>query len=220
MKFRNPETGEVYKGIIEAFNCFCDEKRDCDNCEIREPVQNYKEQRNPCIAYVADNPVEAACLMGYEVVKDETILTKNDGKDESLETNMDKPRIAQVLGVEVGERFKFDNFEYELTADGGMKWYSNCGRGDSSAASLITIINHPDRIIRRPRFTEQEVELARALYDLRRSESIVIGRNKGGALWWRDGDNAEGILPNKLFPSLSECNSVRLDDIIGGGSNG
>lgn len=68
----------------------------------------------------------------------------------------------------------------------------------------------------KPRFTQQEVELAKALYDFRRSESVVIGRNKGDVLWWRDGDSAEGILPYKLFPSLNCGDSVKLSDIIGG----
>lgn len=68
-----------------------------------------------------------------------------------------------------------------------------------------------------PRWTEQEAELAKALYELRRSVSLVIGRSTGGILWWRDGDRGEGILPHKLFPSLNEGNCVRLDEIIGGG---
>ena len=67
-----------------------------------------------------------------------------------------------------------------------------------------------------PRWTEQEAEIAKALYELRRSIDLVIGRTVHGILWWRDGDKGEGILPSKLFPSLNEGNCVRLDEIIGG----
>lgn len=67
-----------------------------------------------------------------------------------------------------------------------------------------------------PHWTKQEVEIAKALYELRRSVSLVIGRSTGGILWWRDGDRGEGILPHKLFPSLKEGNCVRLEEIIGG----
>lgn len=68
-----------------------------------------------------------------------------------------------------------------------------------------------------PRWTEQEAELAKALYEVRRSVGLVIGRSTGGTLWWRDGGRGEGILPHKLFPSLNEGDCVRLNEIIGGG---
>ena len=63
MKFRNPETGEMYVGILNAMDHYCDSKEDCDDCQIKEPVQVYKGQKHPCYAYVADNPHEAARLM-------------------------------------------------------------------------------------------------------------------------------------------------------------
>lgn len=71
MKFRNFETGEVYIGILEAMDHYCDSKEDCNDCTLREPVQSYAKQKHPCYAYVADNPHEAARLMGYEVLEDE-----------------------------------------------------------------------------------------------------------------------------------------------------
>ena len=71
MKFRNPETGEVYIGILEAMDHYCDSKEDCNDCTLREPVQSYAKQKHPCYAYVADNPHEAARLMGFKVVEDE-----------------------------------------------------------------------------------------------------------------------------------------------------
>lgn len=71
MKFRNPETGEMYVGILNAMDHYCDSKEDCDDCQIKEPVQVYKGQKHPCYAYVTDNPHEAARLMGYEVLEDE-----------------------------------------------------------------------------------------------------------------------------------------------------
>lgn len=68
----------------------------------------------------------------------------------------------------------------------------------------------------KPRWTEQEVELAKLLYDFRISESVVIGRTKENILWWRDGDSAEGLLSDKLFPSLNCGDFVKLSDIFGG----
>lgn len=236
MKFRNPETGEVLTDE-HAHGLFCRGKL-CWGCPMN---QSLKED---CVNFRKFHPHEAARLMGYEVVEDDGYFTENERKTyqnmlnragkptginiENLmeEANMDKPRICEVLGVEVDEEWTVSGNDIAIyRVSGGvaleyaMPKYNGDGYGEWIPAGmlcLVDFINHPDRIIRKPRWTEQEVELAKVLYDLRRSESIVIGRNKGGALWWRDGDSAEGILPHNLFPTLSECNCVKLDEIIGG----
>lgn len=106
MEFRNSDTGEVALTIDQALEQFCDSKQDCDYCELREPVQQYKGTRHPCHQYVRANQQEAARLMGYEVVEDDASAIKfdasqmqdcgkkmrepqlNAGKEEA---NMDKP---------------------------------------------------------------------------------------------------------------------------------
>ena len=72
MEFRNSDTGEVALTIDQALEQFCDSKQDCDYCELREPVQQYKGTRYPCHQYVRANQQEAARLMGYEVVEEHT----------------------------------------------------------------------------------------------------------------------------------------------------
>ena len=72
MEFRNSDTGEVALTIDQALEQFCDSKQDCDYCELREPVQQYKGTRYPCLQYVRANQQEAARLMGYEVVEEHT----------------------------------------------------------------------------------------------------------------------------------------------------
>ena len=156
--------------------------------------------------------------MGLEVVEENSNKLKetliNDNKEGA---DMDKPRICKVLGVEVGKRFRIDypksmtvwlhiNKEGFVVREGGPK---NLKIGNLVAWA----INHPESIIRKPRWTQQEMDLAKLLYDFRRSKSVVIERNKGHILWWRDGDSAEGILPYKLFPSLNCGESVKLSDI-------
>lgn len=87
MRFRS-KTGEVALTIEQALEQFCDSKKDCDYCELREPVQQYAGTKKPCHEYVRANPHEAARLMGYEVVEDEQFreVTKM-----MKEANMDKP---------------------------------------------------------------------------------------------------------------------------------
>lgn len=86
MEFRNSDTGEVALTIDQALERFCDRKQDCDYCELREPVQQYKGTRHPCHEYARDNQHEAARLMGYEVVEE---LVGNS--DRLKEGNMDNP---------------------------------------------------------------------------------------------------------------------------------
>ena len=123
MKFRS-KTGEVALTIEQALEQFCDSKKDCDYCKLREPVQQYKGTKRPCHEYAMANPHEAARLMGYEVVEDDEPRTcfncigceiekDFDPQEECKnwvkrkEANMDKPRICEVLGVEVGEDVKY-----------------------------------------------------------------------------------------------------------------
>lgn len=73
MKFRNPETGEVYTNILSVLEYYCDSMKDCDYCVLREPVQRYRGNKRPCHTYAVDNPHEAARLMGYEVVEDDAV---------------------------------------------------------------------------------------------------------------------------------------------------
>ena len=137
---------------------------------------------------------------------------------------MNKPRIAQVLGVEVGEEFTYDfganqvnRGTFKIGADGkryyktGDLW-SSCYNEDD----LAVIINHPDRIIRKPRWTEQEVEDAKCTKRI--LEVDVVRRNEyGGGLVASRSDVGVSIVVNReLFPSLRPGETVTLDEIIGG----
>ena len=76
---------------------------------------------------------------------------------------------------------------------------------------------HPDRIIRKPRWTEQEVELFKVIHTLysqakyveRIKDSEVIGLSNNTCGWITDIDK-------DLFPSLRPGETVKLDEIIGG----
>lgn len=214
MKFRNPETGEMYVGILNAMDHYCDSKEDCDDCQIKEPVQVYKGQKHPCYAYVADNPHEAARLMGYQVVEEMREPQLNAGEKE--EANMDKPRICEVLGVEPEEKFeirgntlgrfrinKYGTFQIEISND---CW------GFSTVECLNNLINHPENIARKPRWTEQEVEMVKNLLEvvgpaeLRKVADMVTMKVDGKIIYLR----------KDAFPSLKNEMVVTLDEIIGG----
>lgn len=215
MKFRS-KTGEVALTIEQALEQFCDSKKDCDYCELREPVQQYAGTKRPCHEYVRANPYEAARLMGYEVVE-ETVFTKSDSKNESLEANMDKPRICEVLGVEVGEKFTIADTDYWIEKNGAI--FSDGNQRDLVGVSLICdVVNHPDRIIRRPRFTQQEAERAKAIKVL----FPEINAIKYDGAWTQCLEIVDGtyfqreVITRHLFPSVEKGRVYTFDEIIGG----
>lgn len=212
MKFRNPETGEVLF-ISEAVTAYCGRpnRGRCEDCYLYAPSGNQN-----CQGWAANHPHEAARLMGFEVVE-----------DEKEEANMDKPRICEVLGVEVDEEWTVSGNDIAIyRVSGGvaleyaMPKYNGDGYGKWLPAGmpcLVDFINHPDRIIRKPRFTQQEVELFRAIqvlypkaeYVERIKDSGVIGLSNNTCGWIMDIDK-------DLFQALRPGESVKLDEIIGG----
>lgn len=227
MKFRNPETGEVYDNIYDARSPFCKKNRyRCGTCAISNLFQAEEllSDVRTCVGFCKEYSYEAARLMGYEVVEDENVLTKNDSKGESLEANMDKPRICEVLGVEPEEKFeirgntlgrfrinKYGTFQIEISND---CW------GFSTVECLNNLINHPENIARKPRWTEQEVERAKAikvLYPVVKTLAYVdiVGQT---FYMYDDEDNYKGSLDNldETFPTLRSIRRATLDEIIGG----
>ena len=182
MKFRNPETGEMFKS----------------NVTLRGQVTE------------------------LEVVEDSKGVEIDQVKKE--DTNMDKPRICEVLGVEPEEKFeirgntlgrfrinKYGTFQIEISND---CW------GFSTVECLNNLINHPENIARKPRWTEQEVERAKAikvLYPVVKTLAYVdiVGQT---FYMYDDEDNYKGSLDNldETFPTLRSIRRATLDEIIGG----
>ena len=224
MKFQS-KTGEVALTIEQALERFCDSKKDCDYCELQEPVQQYKGTKRPCHEYARANPYEAARLMGFEVVEDETedsmfysqsleVLNPAKAIREALEkeANMDKPRICEVLGVEPEEKFDAGSYK-NAYADLYGTIRTNIGTL-MDADRVCEIINNPDRIIRKPHWTEQEVERAKAIKMLySEAESIEM---YGFGIRVFNRKLVIATLDPSLFPSLRSNEIITLDEIIGG----
>ena len=227
MKFRS-KTGEVALTIEQALAQFCDSKEDCDYCELREPVQQYAGTKKPCHEYVRANPYEAARLMGYEVVEDDcdqSQISCNQvaNKSQKEEANMDKPRICEVLGVEVGERFELGTTGIILLVNDDGLLHIGLSQGahketDLNVNYLVKAINHPDRIIRKPRFTEQEVERAKAIKVLLPEINAI----KYDGAWTQCLEIVDGtyfqreVITRHLFPSVEKGQVYTFDEIIGG----
>lgn len=235
MKFRNPETGEVLSEM-SAHAEFCIRKS-CLNCDMNKAARGWPT----CFDFRVANPYEAARLMGFEVVEDDPAVeiangiqkmsnaAKESAKiiqdylNKGKEANMDKPRICEVLGVEVDEEFTYDFGEnqvnrgtFKIGADGNRYYKAGADPWNPcyNEEDLLVIINHPDRIIRKPRFTEQEVEILKHMA----SAGIVSIKRKSIAQISWDAGTMGGVMivPPRFLPSIQPGQSYTLDEIIGG----
>lgn len=220
MKFQN-KNGETFRGSTIKF---CGKYLlQCENCPIFPMLQVSPPSnvRGACDDWIAGNPREAARLMGYEVVEDDSDQSQKSFNSvaKKEEANMDKPRICEVLGVEPEEKFeirgntlgrfrinKYGTFQIEISND---CW------GPSTVECLNNLINHPENIARKPRFTEQEVERAKAIrviyptaYRLEEADPLI-------RVWDKEGKLLSHV-DTALFPSHQSGQSYTLDEIIGG----
>lgn len=133
------------------------------------------------------------------------------------EANMSKPKICEVLRVEVNQSFQFNDFPFDevksyfIGTDGEIR---NVHGGEVTSSELCYIINHSDYIIREPRWTEQEVERAKAIKMLySEAESIEM---YGFGIRVFNRKLVIATLDPSLFPSLRQNEIITLDEIIGG----
>lgn len=130
-----------------------------------------------------------------------------------------KPRIAEILGVEVGERFSLMGFlphyvKFWIKSDGTFE--TEPPRIPNSSVALLRAIEQPCFVIRKPRWTEQDVEDAKAIRRIlpeardidRVTETMTIVRDMDGFCLL--------TLQKDMFPNVKEGQTVKLADIAGG----
>lgn len=124
-----------------------------------------------------------------------------------------KERDAAVEGVDVDEVFTIETPVRKSTycrIDEEGKIYN------TRIETLCYAINHPDRIIRKPRWTEQEVEDARAVKRLLEVDSVSRAAYGNGLFAVKNDWSVSIVLSRDCFPSLRPGETVTLDEIIGG----
>ena len=230
MKFRS-KTGEIVNAESYRF-CRKNDGR-CKECPLFQKISTVIDRgtnADKCNKWVNEHPYEAARLMGFEVVEDDT-LTLGKAIEKYLkikeEANMDKPRICEVLGVEVGEDVKYrhtDGTEENIcVCEDGRVIISSLSSKMSTVAVLINAINHPDRIIRKPHWTEQEVEDAKTIRRVLGADWKRVEREDDGFIvlkFLNTGDDeilCQSLrLESNAFPSVKIGQVYTLDEIIGG----
>ena len=130
----------------------------------------------------------------------------------------DKPRICETLGgkddpLEVGEQFGISTIPgvvFWICQDGT---FDTCpGKVPKSAYHFLRAVEHPDRIIRKPRFTQEEVVVLRYIESV---GVVSIERKSDTHIYW-DAENMGGVMivPPGFLPSLRPGQPVTLADII------
>ena len=205
MKFRNPETGEVFFTIREAWTAFmC--PGPCGDCNLQRGSTCEKE-------WIEAHPNEAARLMGYEVVDKHTPTHEKTHADaienarvHSEEANMDKPLKDWTLG---------EAKEYCTSRNGNCA--DDCIFSKKGIGMVCGIAPKPVwwTLPEKPRFTQQEVERAKAIrviyptaYRLEEADPLI-------RVWDKEGKLLSHV-DTALFFSLRSGQSYTLDEIIGG----
>lgn len=206
MKFKNPATGEVYRNILVAMDSHCDDYLECHDCKMKEPVQEYRGMKNPCSKFCVDHPEEAARLMGYEVIEEEQ------------EDRGDKPRICEILGVDVGEKFWYpgEGGPLVVTKEGYVIIAEERFQFKDEIALFTNtdkLIKHPEKIIRKPKLTPSEVEDIKALkrlLDVKFDTILCLLECNERIIFLQDNEFTKIKLNKDVFPSLAPGQSVRL----------
>lgn len=153
--------------------------------------------------------------LGYVVEDDMPETAKH-----KEEANMDKPRICEVLGAEVGEDVKYrhtDGTEENIcVCEDGRVIISSLSCKISTVAVLINAINHPDRIIRKPRWTEQDVEDAKTVRRVFGRDGTIERHSKTMTVPYSPLTFDHLYINEDLFPSIKPGQSYTLQEIIGG----
>ena len=162
------------------------------------------------------------CDVGWGSISSAGIMSCRDEckrlKAWEAKKSMDKPRICEVLGVEIGQNFKLKGADmgFYVDRDGIVKREED----DASIGlpEICLMINHPDCIIRKPRFTQQEVEAAKAIKTL--FHCAVSVKRLDLSTRVQDRDEALIVqLSNSMFHSIQIGEIYTLDEIIGGASD-
>ena len=206
----------------EANNEFCERQKSCNTCPLDEP--SHKKEDKSCVDWCNEHPHEAARMMGYEVVEDEPNIAManevqrmsdaakksakiiQDYLNRGKEANMDKPLKDWTLG---------EAKEYCTSRNGNCA--DDCIFSKKGIGMVCGIAPKPVwwTLPENPRFTQQEVERAKAIrliyptaYRLEEADPLI-------RVWDKEGKLLAHVDVN-LFLSLKPEQPYTLDEIIGG----
>ena len=221
MKFRDPVTQKVFSGIVDANDYFCAKSAvECNSCPLDIP--SHQQKKISCESWCKTNQEEAARLMGYEVVE-EHMQTHEKTHADAIENarmhleeaNMDKPLKEWTLG---------EAKEYCTSRNGNCA--DDCIFSKKGIGMVCGIAPKPVwwTLPEKPRFTEQEVEDAKAIKRMFGEDNFThIRKDQFGLCEMMDGPGDDPNvgwcaigMEEGMFPSLRPGETITIDEIIGG----
>ena len=218
----------IEMSIDEAQDDFCDNYETCGACPLN--------QRPPsdCLAWCISHPNEAARLMGYEIVEEhmkthekthvdaiENACVHLENSDKLQETliNDDKTLIKVVESDQVKKEANMDKPLKDWTLGEVQDYCKNhdctpdCQLKKDDGECRINWLNPCEwDLSDKPRFTEKEVERAKAIRIIwPRAEAIKKTKTGRTSVV-----GAPMELASVQFPSVNPGETVSLDVIIGG----
>lgn len=126
-----------------------------------------------------------------------------------------KPRLAEVLGVEVGEKFDVDGriFSPYMVTDKG---FVIDREGEIDYEVVTYLLNDLSRLVRRPRWTEQEVEDAKVIARLIPTVTAIRRLVTNSLSIVDPFDDVIVEIYSERFPSIPAGKGAYINDIIGG----
>lgn len=216
MKFRNPETGEVFEDIGDAFGKFCDEQNHCSSRNSKCPMFDMiLSSPLSCTDWAHSNPLRAAELMGYEVIddaKDTNVPTKEEENMENMEKKDKHWLLANdgdgIVCPECGMDFCV------LTND--TDYFNYCPYCGEKLAAPIE-----------PRFTNAELEICKAVGAKWVTRDRSLGESKVIRLWIGEPEKNEygnypaipsisiylGALMAELFPTIKPGECICVEEV-------
>ena len=126
-KFKNKKTKEVFDNILDAYRWYeC--PGPCGDCGLSRDSMCTE-------SWIQDHPVEAAEIMGFDIIKEEG-------------SHIDAlPNIAKLLGVKIGQPFRFSNYltQYRIDNSGRIVNVKTSELIESNTM-IFEMINHPEKI--------------------------------------------------------------------------
>ncbi len=134
-------------------------------------------------------------------------------------SNTEKPRLCELLGVEVGEEWMVEGrpIVFRIAPDGELMRLTHDDAWVDAYASawlILSVLNGNAKITRRSRWMEKDIEDAKAAQQLFPYGNMSVCFGFTGAKVLRaDGSLIIG-LSNRCFPSVRPGEDVPLDEIL------
>ena len=198
MKFR--KDGNIFNDILTAWEhykcpgpCICCGLSPSEQCNTK---------------WIENHPHEAARLMGYKVAEDDCDQSQKSRNSvaKKEEANMDRPLKDWTLG---------EAKEYCTSRNGNCA--DDCIFSKKGIGMVCGIAPKPVwwTLPEKPRFTQQEVEVAKAI-KLLFPDVVKVCRLSGVVKAECENGSGECMIGAELLPSIQNHQSYTLDEIIGG----